>query len=181
MESLRGQLLIAGGGLFDPNFRHAVVLVAEHGEEGALGIVLNRPADLRAAEAAPALASYLQAEDRLYVGGPVQAEAAILLAEFEHPDLFSGRLVVDGIGLVGREDELRALEDVRRARLFAGYAGWLPGQLEAELGQSSWIVGPARPDDVFASNPRTLWTELLRRKGGKHAMLALMPFDPSTN
>jgi putative transcriptional regulator len=181
VESLRGQLLIAGGGLFDPNFRHAVVLVAERGEEGALGIILNRPAELRAAEAAPALASYLGAGDHLFLGGPVQTEAAILLAELQHPDLFRGTLVVNGIGLVGGEDELGALEDVRRARLFAGHAGWGPGQLEGELEQSSWIVEPARPDDVFATNARALWPELLRRKGGKHAVLALMPFDPSTN
>lgn len=181
VESLQGQLLIAGGGLFDPNFRHAVVLVAEHGEEGAVGIVLNRPAEVRAAEAAPALASYLAVEERLFLGGPVQTEVAILLAELQHPDLFGGRLVVDGIGLVGGEDELRALEDIRRARLFAGYAGWGPGQLEGELDESSWIVEPARPDDVFVSNPLALWPELLRRKGGKHAVLALMPFDPSNN
>jgi putative transcriptional regulator len=181
VESLQGQLLIAGGGLFDPNFRHAVVLVVEHAEEGAVGIVLNRPAELHAAEAAPALASLLEPEDRLFVGGPVHAEAAILLAEFEHPDLFEGRLLLDAVGVVGSEEELPGPQRVRRARLFAGHAGWAPGQLEGELERSSWIVESARQHDVFTPTPQTLWRDVLRRKGGEHAVLALMPFDPSTN
>jgi putative transcriptional regulator len=181
VESLQGQLLIAGGGLFDPNFRHAVVLVVEHGEDGALGIVLNRPADLPAAEAAPGLASLLEPADRLFIGGPVQPEAAILLGEFDHPEPTDGRRVFGAVGVVSREDGLPARAGVRRARLFAGHAGWAPGQLEAELRQSAWVVEPARPDDVFTATAQTLWRDVLRRKGGEHAVLALMPFDPSTN
>jgi putative transcriptional regulator len=181
VESLRGQLLIAGGGLFDPNFRHTVVLVVEHAEDGALGIVLNRPAELHAAEAAPALASLLESRDRLFIGGPVQTEGAILLAEFDDPELVTGRLVLGAVSVVGDEKELPERDRVRRARLFAGHAAWAPDQLEGELEQSSWIVEPARPDDVFTPSPRTLWRDVLRRKGGEHAVLSLMPFDPSHN
>ena len=77
--------------------------------------------------------------------------------------------------------EAEAVRDVKRARVFAGYAGWGPGQLESELEQDSWIVEPPLPDDVFTSEPDRLWSSILRRKGGRFAMLALMPFDPSTN
>jgi putative transcriptional regulator len=179
VTSLRGQLLVAGGGLFDPNFRHTVVLLAEHSEEGAMGIVLNRPSSVAVADATPALGSLLAPEEHLYLGGPVQTQVAIVVAEFEHPDLAS-RLILGSIGFPGEVEEER-LRGVRRARVFAGFAGWGPGQLERELEQLSWIVEPARPSDVFTDDPTTLWATVLRRKGGRYAMLALMPFDPSTN
>jgi putative transcriptional regulator len=111
----------------------------------------------------------------------VQPEAAILLGEFDHPEPTDGRRVFGAVGVVSREDGLPARAGVRRARLFAGHAGWAPGQLEAELRQSAWVVEPARPDDVFTATAQTLWRDVLRRKGGEHAVLALMPFDPSTN
>jgi putative transcriptional regulator len=180
MDDLQGQLLIAGGGLFDPNFRHTVVLVAEHNERGALGVVLNRPAPVAVAEAAPPAAALVAPGERLFLGGPVQADAGIILAEVEHPD-FAGVLVFDSIGFLTGDIADHSLSGVRRARVFAGHAGWGPGQLEAELEGSSWITEPARPEDVFTSEPAELWRAVLRRKGASHAVLALMPFDPSTN
>jgi putative transcriptional regulator len=179
VESLRGKLLVAGGALFDPNFRRAVVLVADHDEEGAAGVVLNRRTDVTVAQAAPPLASLTGDGDLLFIGGPVQPEAAVVVADFERPDL-AERLVVGSIGIVSGDGSTWA-EGIRRARVFAGYAGWGPSQLEAEMEEESWLVEPATPEDVFTVDPDHLWGSILRRKGGEFAMLALMPDDPSTN
>ena len=101
MQSLRGQLLISSGSLFDPNFRHTVVLLGEHSADGALGVVLNRPADVRVAEAVPPLASLVDPDALLLLGGPVRPEAPVLLAELASPDL-ADILVFGSIGfLVG--------------------------------------------------------------------------------
>ena len=180
MESLRGCLLLAAGSLFDPNFRRTVVLIAEHGEEGALGLVLNRPAELRVQDAAPILAGLVEPEAPLFLGGPVQREAVLVLAEFEDPAL-ADRPVVGSIGFAPPEFDPDVVAGIRRARVFAGYSGWGPGQLEAEMGQSAWIVEPALPDDVFCVQPERLWMTVLRRKGREYRMLSLMPDDPSSN
>jgi putative transcriptional regulator len=180
MESLRGQLLIAGGALFDPNFRQAVVLIGEHNEEGALGVVLNRASSLAVVEAFPALAELAGADERLYVGGPVQPSSPVLLAELAHPD-FADLLVFDSIGFLVGDVKPEAGRAIQRARVFAGYAGWGSGQLEAEMAQGSWILAPARAEDVFTSDPASLWRTVLERKGGKYRRLATMPFDPSVN
>jgi putative transcriptional regulator len=183
VDTLVGSLLLASSVIADPNFRRAVVLVADHSPEGALGIVLNRPATLPVDEAAPALAPLVEPGARLYLGGPVQPQMAIVLAEVDHPDVAS-KIVVDSIGLLPVEEaaETASVRDaVRRARVFAGYAGWGPGQLEGELAESAWIVEPASPPDVFAEEATDLWASILRRKGGSFAVLALMPWDPSTN
>jgi putative transcriptional regulator len=157
-----------------------VILVAEHSEEGAMGVVLNRATDVPAAEALPALSDVLAPDESLFVGGPVQGEAALALAEFEHPDS-SSAVVFGSIGFLGGDLRAEDLPGVRRARLYAGYAGWGPGQLEGELEASSWIVEPATATDVFTEEPEQLWRHVLRRKGGDYALLALMPVDPSAN
>lgn len=179
MEDLKGQLLVAGGGLLDPNFRQAVVMVAEHGAEGALGVVLNRPLEVPAAEAGPELEAIVTPGDSLFSGGPVQPQAAVIVAEFESPDA-NDEIVFGRVGLLGHIDPAAGAR-VRRARVYAGYAGWGPGQLERELADSSWIVEPALPEDVFTTEPSALWRTVLQRKGSRYAMLSLMPFDPSTN
>jgi putative transcriptional regulator len=172
--------LIAGGGLFDPNFRQTVVLVADHNDEGALGVVLNRPAAVTVGEAAPVLTRMFDADDRLFVGGPVQPQAAVILAEFEHPELAT-KLVFDSIGIYSDADENGSVEGILRKRVFAGYAGWAPGQLDGELESGDWIVDSPSADDVFTHQPAELWNRVLKRKGGEYALLAQMPFDPSTN
>jgi len=179
-ESLRGRLLIAGPGLFDPNFRRTALLIGEHNDEGAVGVVLNRPTPASVEEVVPPLADVVGRDERLFIGGPVQPQSAVLLAQFDHPDS-ADLLVFDSIGFLMGEVEEEAVRGVRRARVFAGYAGWGAGQLEAELEQDSWIVEPALPEDVFTDEPEQLWSSVLRRKGGRFAMLALMPFDPSMN
>jgi putative transcriptional regulator len=180
VESLKGHLLIAGAGLFDPNFRRTVVLIGEHNDEGALGVVLNRPAPVLVAEAVPPLAALVGDEEPLFVGGPVQPQSPVILAEFEHPEM-AGVLAFDSVGFLTGDVEAGAARAVRRARVFAGYAGWGSGQLEAELEESSWILEPALAEDVFTGEPGRLWSWVLRRKGGEFSMLATMPFDPSQN
>ena len=179
-DSLQGRLLVASPTLLDPNFRRTVVLIAVHGDEGAMGVVLNRPAPASVAEAVPHLEHLVADGDSVFVGGPVQPEAVTALAEVDDRDSLALH-VFDGIGFLPAE-----LGDVdepptRRARVFAGYAGWGDGQLEAELGESAWIVEPARPEDVFSERPAELWSEVLRRKGGEFRLLATMPEDPTLN
>ena len=180
VETLRGQLLIAGGALFDTNFRRAVVLIGEHNEGGALGVVLNRPAPYRIEEAVPPLASIVAPDDRLFFGGPVQPQSPVVLAEFEHPD-FADLLVFGSIGFLTGEALPESREGIRRARVFAGYAGWGEGQLEEEIEQDSWILEPALEEDVFTPEPEALWSRILRRKGSEYRLLSTMPFDPSLN
>ena len=172
---LRGSLLVATPSLLDPNFARTVVLVAEHGEDGAMGVVLNRPSETPVAEAVPELASLAGDEEPLYVGGPVATDAVLALAEVEDPEDAS-ELVLGDVGFV-QDPEVAA----RRGRVFLGYAGWSPGQIEAELDEQSWIVVAAEPDDVFSAEPAELWSRVLRRQGGGLALLATMPLDPSLN
>jgi putative transcriptional regulator len=181
MESLRGQLLVAGPSLLDPNFHRTGVLIAEHGEDGAMGIVLNRVSDVEVTDAAPALDELVEEGERVRAGGPVQPSAVVILAEFEDPEL-AAALVLEDVGFVAAEADFTTLAaDIRRARVFAGMAGWAPGQLEAELERDDWITEPATADDVFTSDPDALWSSVLDRKGGQYALVARMPPDPSLN
>jgi putative transcriptional regulator len=180
VESLKGQLLIAGPSLLDPNFRRTVVLVGEHTEEGALGLVLNRASEATIDEAVPELTVLVDSFSHVHFGGPVQPSAIVVLADFVDPER-AGALVLDSVGFLPSEVDPDELGELRRARVFAGYAGWGPGQLDDELEEGSWIVEPALADDVFTDEPDELWAEVLRRKGGPFGVLALMPLDPSLN
>jgi putative transcriptional regulator len=181
MESARGQLLIAGPALLDPSFWRTVVLVAEHSDDGALGLVLNRPSETTVGEAVPQLEGLVDPDAQLFIGGPVQPSAVIVLAEFE--DAADAALIAfDDVGVLGTglsADELAA--GVRSARAFVGHAGWGPGQLDSELERGDWILEPARREDAFSEAPRDLWSEVLMRKGGSYALIARMPPDPSVN
>jgi putative transcriptional regulator len=180
VDSLGGSLLIAGPGLWDPNFRRTVILVGHHDDEGAVGVVLNRVSEVEAAVAAPPLAELVPPGDRLFVGGPVQPQAAVVVADFEHPE--RAQVIAFGsIGFLPEELEADELGELRRARVFAGYAGWGPGQLERELDEGSWLVEPARAEDVFTDDPERLWSEVVRRKGPRYRLMATMPIDPSSN
>ena len=181
MESLRGKLLVASPALVDPNFSRTVVLIAEHGEDGAMGIVLNRASEVEVADAAAPLGELVEAGERVHAGGPVQPTAVMIVAEFVDPEQ-AATLVVDSVGFVSADADFDTLAaDVARVRVFAGLAGWAPGQLEAELERDDWIVEPATPDDVFAPDAEELWSAVLERKGGQYALVARMPEDPSLN
>jgi putative transcriptional regulator len=181
VRSLRGQLLVAGPGLYDPNFRRTVVLLGEHGEDGAMGLVLNRVSTVAVEDAVPPVAGLVEDGELVYIGGPVQPQAVVVLADFVD-QARAGALVLDTIGfLPGDVGDASELGELRDARVFAGYAGWGPGQLEEELAEQSWVVLPARASDVFTHAPEGLWAEVLRRHGGGLALLATLPEDPAVN
>jgi putative transcriptional regulator len=179
MKSLRGKLLLSSPALYDPNFRRTVILVTHHDEDGAMGLVLNRPAEVAVAEAAPQLSELVEEDDPVLVGGPVSPEALMVLAEFDDPDAAAAPVLGD-LGFVPADAEPDDLE-TRRARVFAGYSGWGAGQLEAELAEGSWLIADAEPADAFAADPEQLWGEVLRRMGGGFSLLATMPEHPSLN
>ena len=179
MESLQGKLLVSSPSLIDPNFRKTVVLVAHHDDEGAMGLVLSRPSDVAAAEAVPLLEGLPGAEGPIFVGGPVQPEAFMVLAEFEDVEEAAAP-IMDGLGFMPSDTEPDDLS-IKRLRLFAGYSGWSAGQLEAELEEPAWIVVDAETDDAFADDPDELWRTVLHRKGGPFTLMENMPFDPEMN
>jgi putative transcriptional regulator len=181
-DSLRGKLILASPILRDPNFARTVVLIAEHTDDGAMGLVLNRPASSTVGEAVPDLSWLAGEEEPVYVGGPVAETAVIALAEFARPEL-AGALVEGDLGFIGADaDDPERLDGaIRRARVFAGHAGWGPGQLEDELAEDAWIVEPPQRDEIFTEDPGDLWAAVLRRKGQRYALLATMPPDPSLN
>lgn len=179
-DSLRGKLLLASPALVDPNFARRVVLITEHSEEGAMGIVLNNPSETSLDEVSAELAD-VAGHGPVFVGGPVQPEALVLLAEFSDPSAAAWIVAAD-VGLASANLELSALGDVvRRGRVYAGYSGWGAGQLEDELEIESWIVEPPLPRELFPEDPDHLWNDVLARKGGQYALVARMPDDPSVN
>jgi putative transcriptional regulator len=181
VTSLRGQLLVAAPTLLDPNFHRTVVLVGEHGDDGAMGVVLNRPGDLEVAEAAPVLADLVEAGALVHVGGPVQPTGVVIMGQFRDPGDAAVPVFGD-VGFVAGEPDFDDLgAELQRARVFAGLAGWGPGQLEAEIEREDWILETAVADDIFTDDPESLWSVVLERKGGSFALLARMPPDPSLN
>lgn len=157
------------------------MLVCEHSEDGALGLVLNRAGELLVAKSAPELATLIAGEAVIDTGGPVQPDALLVLAEFDDPS-HAAIPVIGAVGLMGDGADVEELVSVtRRARAFAGYAGWGPGQLDAELAREDWFVAPAGIDDIFDPDAEELWQRVLSRKGGYFAVVARMPIDPSVN
>jgi putative transcriptional regulator len=182
-DSLRGRLLVATPTLYDPNFFRTVVLVLEHGEEGALGVVLNRPSETLVAETLPDWSSLASHPGVVFVGGPVAREGAIGLARAETADHAEGWAPLFGhLGTVdlGRPP-LELPVSVQNLRVFAGHAGWSAGQLDGEVESGGWFVLDAAPDDVFTAEPGVLWASVLRRQGGRLAMFATAPAHPSQN
>jgi putative transcriptional regulator len=179
MESARGQLLIAGPTLLDPNFWRTVVLVVEHNAEGALGVVLNRPSETVVSDAVPELVELIDGDELLYIGGPVQPAAVVVLARFEDPS-DSALIAFDDVGVLSSGDPTES-PGVIEGRAFVGHAGWGSGQLDAEIDRGDWILEPARLSDAFSEAPRDLWVSVLTRKGGSYALVARMPPDPSWN
>ncbi len=180
---MRGRLLVAAPHLDDdPNFRRAVVLVLEHADEGALGIVLNQPMEVPAADALPEpLASVVTDGTPVYRGGPVQPGTVIVLAEFDDPSV-AGGIMFDTVGILDPESVAdEAGPALGRARAFGGYAGWGGGQLESEMRQDAWIDAAPVPGDVFTDDPSTLWSTVLGRVGASYRLMASAPDDPLLN
>ena len=177
---LRGRLLVAAPPLVDPNFDRTVILVLEHGDEGSLGLVLNRPSATALADVLPDWKAVADHPAVVFVGGPVSPDAVIALARGAGG---AGWVpVIDDLGTIdlGGDPTLVAA-DLIALRVFVGYAGWAAGQLDDELAQHAWFVVDAHASDPFATDPAALWSAVLRRQRGRIAMFASCPEDPSVN
>jgi putative transcriptional regulator len=179
----RGRLLVATPVLVDSNFDRTVVLMLEHSEDGALGLVLNRPLDVDLLDTLPEWSPVCADPQTVFGGGPVQPEAAFCLAQVRRPT--PGDAWTSVLGDVGVADLGRGPSDVPggvvAARIFAGYAGWSPAQLEGELAQGAWWVVDAVPDDVMTDAPGGLWRRVLRRQRAPLSWVANYPDDPNDN
>jgi len=185
--SLAGRLLVAGPRLVDPNFARTVVLICRHDDEGALGLVLNRPSSLAVAEALPGWVEALAPPNVVFLGGPVQPEMAVALALLVperdgRPDSEEWTPVDGRLGLLNLSAS-PALEvgGLERLRVYAGYAGWSAGQLDFEVASGDWWVLATEGDDPFSAAPGGLWSRVLRRQPGALALFANFPPDPSLN
>ncbi|HEX2118860.1 MAG TPA: YqgE/AlgH family protein [Acidimicrobiales bacterium] len=184
MSELKGRLLVATPNLEDPNFERTVVLVLEHApSEGALGVVLNRPSDLDLAEPLPEWARAAAHPSVVFIGGPVSPSAAVCLARVGRPGEAQGWDPVLGpVGTLDLDsDPDEAIARIDEIRVFAGYAGWGPGQLEAEIAAGGWFVVDAEASDPLSPAPEDLWATVLRRQRGTLALFAAYPPDPSLN
>lgn len=186
MADLTGRLLIAGPRLIDPNFMRTVVLVCRHDEEGALGLILNRPTGVPVAEALPDWMEPLAPPNVVFLGGPVQPEMAVGLGRLHQvhagrPDSDDWTPIDDRLGLVNLGAAPAAeVARLERLRVFAGYAGWSAGQLDFEVASGDWFV-VAEQFDAFTAAPEGLWRRALRRQPGTLRLFADFPADPSLN
>lgn len=183
LKTLQGQLLLDSGQLGGSFFQRSVVLICQHNPEGAFGLVLNRPLGKAVGELIIAnLPEGLKASP-LFLGGPVQPAALSYL----HTDQFLPEAgVLPNLAVGHSLDDLLEIGEkfsaAVKVRMFAGYAGWSPGQLESEMKRKSWLTFPASMDLVFDTPPDQLWQKVLHHKGGwKNKLLAQMPEDLSWN
>jgi len=180
---LKGKLLLDGGDLRGSFFHRTVVLICEHNAEGAFGLVLNRSAGNKIGEVIVADLPDLLKEAPLFLGGPMHPGAL----SFLHSDTFiPDANVFPNLNLGHSLDDLvdigESFSPVKKVKMFAGYAGWSPGQLESEMKRKSWLTYPASLELVFDTAPDQLWQKIIKSKGGwKNKLLAQMPEDLSRN
>lgn len=182
-QSFAGELLVASPALLDPNFRRTVVLVLRHDDDGALGLVLNRPLPMTTGEALPAWQQAVSLPGNLFQGGPVGLDGALGLATLTpSADAPLVDRLVGPFGLLDlNADPAEGLPGVTGVRVFVGHAGWAGGQLEAEVESGDWYVLRPDPADVTTPDPAALWRRVLRRQGGELAIVSMSPEDPSLN
>jgi putative transcriptional regulator len=179
---LKGKLLLDSGQLRGSFFQRTVVLICQHDAEGALGLVLNRGTDRKVGEVVVADLPDSLKDSQLFLGGPVQPTALSYL----HTDAFlPDANVMPNLSLGHSLDELIEIGEgvlpSRRVKMFAGYAGWSPGQLEDEVKRDAWLIHPATVELVFQGDVDDLWRSILRSKGWRYKLLAETPDDPSLN
>jgi len=181
----KGRLLLATPPLEDPNFDRTVIYVLEHHDEGALGLVLNRPSPEQLGEPLDAWVELQTEPSQVFSGGPVEPDALIALARTaepldepgEHLAPLSGNLASADLGA----DPLLMTGSISALRVFRGYSGWGPGQLEGEIEAGAWLVLDPDPSDVFTPDPDDLWRTVLRRQPGRLSWLATAPDDLESN
>ncbi len=183
VASVKGRLLVATPALEDPNFYRTVLLMLEHGEEGGLGVVLNRPSEMELSGPVPDWEPLAAPPPVIFFGGPVAPGTAICLARSTCDEEGEGWTRL--FGPVGALDIGRSPPDVAQPiddiRVFSGHAGWTPGQLEGEIAEGAWFVVDAEPGDALSPQPLELWRRVLRRQPGRVALFSAFPPDPSLN
>ena len=179
--SRKGRLLVASPSLLDPNFFRSVILVMEDGPDGTLGVVLNRPTTEPVSAHLPAWAHLVTGMPTVFIGGPVQNEIAVALADNPVPPPDGWTPAIGAIGILDMTVGPEGLEVIDRLRIFSGYSGWDLGQLDAEIEEGSWFVVDASAEDVYGDDPDELWREVLGRQTGALAAYARYPDDPSLN
>jgi putative transcriptional regulator len=181
-ESLRGRLLVAAPTLLDPNFDRTVIFLLEHSDEGALGVVVNRPSELPVRGTIDDWAHLAADPAVVFVGGPVASNAVIAVAEANRDELDDQWTpLVGALGTVDLESSPDLIPGIDRVRVFAGYAGWAPHQLEAEIDENAWFVVDLEPGDLFCASPEELWWDVLARQHGELSRLRHYPRNPSDN
>jgi len=181
-KSLKGQLILDNGKLRGSFFHRTVILICQHDSEGAFGLVLNRSTKNKVGEAVVANLPDTLKEETLFLGGPVQPQALSYL----HNDTYlPDANVLTNLSLGHSLDSLvdlgESFSSTVRLKIFAGYAGWSPGQLEEEMKRDTWMTHPASLELVFHPNPEQLWPAILKEKGWKYKLIAESPEDPSWN
>lgn len=181
----KGRLLVATPPLEDPNFDRTVVYMLEHHDEGALGVIINRPIGEELREPLDRWTDLQPTPQSVFLGGPVEPDALIALARTKQPLQEATDELAPVAGTIASADLTAdpafVAASVEAVRIFRGYAGWGPGQLENEIDAGAWLVLDAEPGDLFDAEPDVLWRTVLRRQGGRLAWLADAPDDLSAN
>ncbi len=181
LEPAGGRLLVATPLLTDPHFSRTVVYLLEHDGGGTVGVVVNRPSHTPVGQVLPDWHDVVSGPSVVFGGGPVQPDGALCLGLLDADGPWAKR-VVDGVGTVDLDgDVLEVAEVANRLRVFAGHAGWSPGQLEDEVAEGAWWVVPGSPDDLFSEQPRTMWSRVLRRQPPPLNLVSTYPPDPLLN
>ena len=183
-----GDLLVATPTLLDPNFERSVVLLLDTDEDGALGVVLNRPTSVAVEEILPDWVPRVGTPDVLFQGGPVSTDSALAvgasmtLGTDPNVEPLGFRRLYDDVGIVDLDTPTDLIGPaLTHLRIFAGYAGWSAEQLREEIASGAWYVVPSRTADLFGDDPLRLWERVLRRQPGELAWVATRPVDPTMN
>jgi putative transcriptional regulator len=184
IEHVTGKLLVATPHTGGSVFRRSVVLVLQHDDGGAQGVVLNRPLRASVSSVLPSWQEHVTDPPNVFQGGPVALDSALGLVTVlgDQRESMGIRLLFRGIGLVDLDiPPVVVMPEVAGLRIFAGYAGWSDGQLEQEISDGGWYVVESEARDAFTPDPETLWSDVLRRQRGNLAYVASLPEDPTMN
>ena len=181
LEPVAGRLLVATPLLGDPHFVRTVVFLLEHDGGGSVGVVLNRPSHTPVGQVLPDWHDAVSGPAVVFGGGPVQPDGALCLGQLQ-PGSSGIREVVDGVSTVDLDGDVAVITpNARRLRVFAGHAGWSPGQLDGELAEGAWWVLRGGPDDLFSDDPKLMWQQVLRRQPAPLNLYSTFPLDASLN
>lgn len=176
-----GHLLVATPLLTDGHFSRTVVYLLEHDGGGTVGVVLNRPSHTPVGQVLPAWHDAVSGPAVVFGGGPVQPDGALCLGQLD-TGVVGMREVVDGVSTIDLDGDVTVIAPIaRRLRVFAGHAGWSPGQLDAELDEGAWWVLAGGPQDLFSEDPSTMWRQVLRRQPPPLSLISIYPEDVTLN